>query len=278
MKLSPSVPSACRALLLAGAFFSTAAAAMPGAPMLSLDEACPMCAPVCEAGKPMRPVVVHEPVGPVYANALPDWAEVMSRTVTHFQESGEFARRHAAVRRQIAQWGAAPRSDSALPRAQEPWAFRWEIPAEMRGAFGRLSPSSEGTVAQYRTTWTRELLMIDGDDAAQRRWAERIWRSARQAGKRDLFGLPRIVVMQGATAPMREMLRDDPTGRVWFDQGGIIRRRIGLPALPAVASTSDAGLNVAVFVIDEEGNESAPAKTSGKASGKTSAPTNGRAL
>lgn len=268
MKLKNSVPSAC-ALLLAGALFANTAAAMPGAPMLTLDEACPMCAPVCEAGKPLRPVVVHEPAGPIYANALPDWAEVMARTVTHFQESGEFARRHAAVRRQIADWSTAPHSDSNLPRAQKPWEFRWEVPAEMRGAFERLSPSSEGSIAQYRTTWTRELLMIDGDDAAQRRWAERIWRSSRHAGKLDLFGLPRIVVMQGATAPMREMLRDDPNGRVWFDQGGVIRRRIGLPALPAVASTSDAGLRVTVFVIDDEGNEAGAQKTSAKASEKT---------
>lgn len=274
MKPNPSVPSAGRALLLAGALFSSAAAAMPGAPMLTLDEACPMCAPVCEAGKPHRPVVMHDPAGPVYANTLPDLAEVLSRTLIHFEESGEFARRHAAVRRQIADWSTAPRSDSHLPRAQEPWEFRWEVPAEMRGAFGRLSPSSEGSIAQYRTTWTRELLMIDGDDAAQRRWAERIWRASRHAGKLDLFGLPRIVVMQGATAPMREMLRDDPNGRVWFDQGGVIRRRIGLPALPAVASTSEAGLKVTVFVIDAEGKDVAPEKASAEPSEKTG----GRAL
>ena len=273
MKLKNSLPGAC-ALLLSGALLSNIAAAMPGAPMLTLDEACPMCAPVCEAGKAPRRVVVHDAAGPVYANTLPDWAEVLSRTVTHFAQSGEFARRHAAVRRQIAAWSDAPRSDSALPRAQKSWEFRWEVPEEMRGAFGRLSPSSEGSIAQYRTTWTRELLMIDGDDAAQRRWAERIWRASRHAGKLDLFGLPRIVVMQGATAPMREMLRDDPNGRVWFDQGGVIRRRIGLPALPAVASTSEAGLRVTVFVIDEEGNDAA----AGKSSAADSQTTDGRAL
>ncbi|MDO5531900.1 hypothetical protein [Sutterella sp.] len=229
------------------------ASAMPGAPMMKLAEISPACPSVHEDG---RKLVMHEPLGPVWENDLPDYAEVVMRQVKHFEETGEIAKRTAETKARMTRWADAPRAASQLGRAQTEEAWTEEIPRISSG-FGSITRTAQDVIAALAGAETsaavvsngsageaggnagnkalRTLLLINGDDAAQRQWAFAKLREAADAGCLGA-ACPKVVLLQGRLTPMRRLMASE-TGRIdlrlFFDQAGSIRRRLGIRALPA---------------------------------------------
>jgi hypothetical protein len=96
----------------------------------------------------------------------------------------------------------------------------------------------------------RKFLLIDGSDPEQRRWAAKEAENVLLSGQTSSELIPsnskktealRTVLVQGDLAEAAEAL---PQLRLWFDQGGSLRRRFGVTALPAKAELSADGLLV----------------------------------
>lgn len=229
--------------------------AMPGAPMLPLSEVCSTCAPT----ESHRPVVVHEAFGELHPNQMPDWAEILSLTIEHFRANGEFKRRQQAAKDRLTAWAQHPKPASALPRAEADRVHRELFPAELRralegfhGAPQASSAVSSAPVSRFGGlgAFHRKFLLIDGSDPEQRRWAAKEAENVLLTGQTGSELMPsslaktetlRTVLVQGDLAEAAQAL---PQLRLWFDQGGSLRRRFGVTALPAKAELSADGLLV----------------------------------
>lgn len=227
--------------------------AMPGAPMLPLSEVCSTCAPT----ESHRPVVVHEAFGELHPNQMPDWAEILSLTIEHFTAAGEFKRRQQAAKDRLTAWAQHPKPASALPRAEADRVHRELFPAELRRALEGFhdAPHASSAVSSSPVSrfgglgaFHRKFLLIDGSDPEQLRWAAKEAENVLFSSCSELIPSNskktealRTVLVQGDLAEAAEAL---PQLRLWFDQGGSLRRRFGVTALPAKAELSADGLLV----------------------------------
>lgn len=229
--------------------------AMPGAPMLPLSEVCSTCATT----ESHRPVVVHEAFGELHPNQMPDWAEILSLTIEHFRANGEFKRRQQAAKDRLTAWAQHPKPASALPRAEADRVHRELFPAELRRALEGFhdAPQASSAVSSAPVSrfgglgaFHRKFLLIDGSDPEQRRWAAKEAENVLLTGQTGSELMPsslaktetlRTVLVQGDLAEAAQAL---PQLRLWFDQGGSLRRRFGVTALPAKAELSADGLLV----------------------------------
>lgn len=213
------------------------ALAMPGAPMLPLAAFAPGCGDM-SAG---RPVIVHPAEGPVYPNDLPDWAEVLQMTLMHYEASGEFERRFAKLRADFAESAESPRGAVKLPRAAQKTRRVIPFPKELQAFQLRMNaPESP----QKKT-----FLLLDADDEAQRRWAAQ-WLKAE--ANRNGIALARVVVIAGERSRVAQALEAaHPFVKVLLDQGGEMRRMLGITALPVRAVFSLEGWEVETEVLEE---------------------------
>lgn len=234
-------------------FTSSVASAMPGAPMMKLTDLTPACTP------DPRALVLHEALGRTYPNDLPDWAEVVVRTIESLERSGALRQHVSTLERHVLNAAETPLpgvTGITLPRATAPRTFRLSVPPEaasaLRGlrAFGGEDGLSEGASRFATSRPARTLLLINAEDAAQLAWAVHERQVALQARRM----LPRIVVSTGTVKRVREALAatQDPDPRAWSDQGSTIRRRVGVTHLPARITTDPEGILVEEVVLKTE--------------------------
>ena len=211
--------------------------AMPGAPMLPLAAFAPGCGDM-SAG---RPVILHPAEGPVYPNDLPDWAEVLQMTLMHYEASGEFDRRFRKIRADFEESAESPRGAVKLPRAAQKTRRTIPFPKELQASQLRMHAPEN---PQKKT-----FLLIDADDAAQRQWAAQ-WLSAQ--AERDGIALARVVLIAGSRSRVaQELEAAHPFVKVLLDQGGQMRRMLGITALPVRAVFSLEGWEVETEVVEE---------------------------
>ena len=213
------------------------ALAMPGAPMLPLSAFAPGCGDLTAD----RSVILHPAEGPVYENDLPDWAEVLQLTIMHYESSGEFERRRQKTVSDMEAALESPRGAVKLPRAVRKDRRVIPFPEELKRFDLRMS---QGDDLQKKV-----FLLIDGDDEAQRRWAKTVLdEEARQKG----IAAAQVVLISGKRRLVLKELGDDAAlVRVLLDQGGQMRRMLGVSALPVRAAFSLEGWEVEAEVLEE---------------------------
>lgn len=213
------------------------ALAMPGAPMLPLSAFAPGCGDLTAD----RSVILHPAEGPVYENDLPDWAEVLQLTIMHYESSGEFERRRQKTVSDMEAAPESPRGAVKLPRAVRKDRRVIPFPEELKRFDLRMS---QGDDLQKKV-----FLLIDGDDEAQRRWAKTVLdEEARQKG----IAAAQVVLISGKRSLVLKELGDDAAlVRVLLDQGGQMRRMLGVSALPVRAAFSLEGWEVEAEVLEE---------------------------
>ena len=262
------------------------AEAMPDAPMLKLSESCPTCAQAPSADR--RAVIVHEAFGELRPNLMPDWAEVLSITLKHFEAAGAFEEKLSETKARVENWARNPMSASSLPRAKETLVRRESFRPEVREALKKLGLLDEAEALEKHragmglaqedlergsgergfgrfSALHRRFLLIDGNDPEQREWVKReaeksleaLSGNANAEAKLDAAQSQalepiRVVLAQGDLEKATELL---PELRLWFDQGGSLRRRLGVTALPAKADLSPEGL-----VVEEVGEHALSAR------------------
>ena len=213
------------------------ALAMPGAPMLPLSAFAPVRGDLTAD----RSVILHPAEGPVYENDLPDWAEVLQLTIMHYESSGEFERRRQKTVSDMEAALESPRGAVKLPRAVRKDRRVIPFPEELKRFDLRMS---QGDDLQKKV-----FLLIDGDDEAQRRWAKTVLdEEARQKG----IAAAQVVLISGKRSLVLKELGDDAAlVRVLLDQGGQMRRMLGVSALPVRAAFSLEGWEVEAEVLEE---------------------------
>lgn len=242
----------------------------------------------CTLGEAEPPVGIRHPaLGPVYPNIEPDFIDAAEAAAASAVDAGEWRRRSSAEARALAAWADAPASAGPLPRAVE--ALECPLRPVAAALFERLgrteSPGGAAPIAALLANWRRTLLFVDGEDPAQLAFAERFGRAAAKAaglasekpssaaeapsedeesGTRALIreaeaavhsggALPTFVLTAGRVSELARRLPPALAKRVRFDQGGSLRRALGLSAGPSIASLEARLITVRTIPIDESG-------------------------
>ena len=273
--MTRSAPLARRLFALAAAGILTAKAA-PAA---------------CTLGEAEPPVGIRHPaLGPVYPNIEPDFIDAAEAAAASAVDAGEWRRRSSAEARALAAWADAPASAGPLPRAVEALECPLRpVAAALFECLERLgqteSPGGAAPIAALLANWQRTLLFIDGEDPAQLAFAERFGRTGAKAagladdkpaaeaetprpdedgGARALIqeaeaavrsggALPTFVLTAGRVSELARRLPPALAKRVRFDQGGSLRRALGLSAGPSMAALEARLITVRTIPIDESG-------------------------
>lgn len=213
------------------------ALAMPGAPMLPLSAFAPGCGDLTAD----RSVILHPAEGPVYENDLPDWAEVLQLTIMHYESSGEFERRRQKTVSDMEAALESPRGAVKLPRAVRKDRRVIPFPEELKRFDLRMS---QGDDLQKKV-----FLLIDGDDEAQRRWAKTV---LDEEARRKGIAAAQVVLISGKRSlVLKELGNHAALVRVLLDQGGQMRRMLGVSALPVRAAFSLEGWKVETEALEE---------------------------
>ena len=213
------------------------ALAMPGAPMLPLSA----FAPGCDDLSAGRAVILHPAEGPVYENDLPDWAEVLQMTVIHYESSGEFERRRQKTVSDMEAALESPRGAVKLPRAVRNDRSMIPFPEELKRFDLRMSQDDDPQKKVF--------LLIDGDDEAQRRWAKTVL--VEEARRKGLPSDQVVLISGKRSLVLKELGNHAALVRVLLDQGGQMRRMLGVSALPVRAAFSLEGWEIEAEVLED---------------------------
>jgi len=182
-------------------------------------------------------------VGRLYPVAEADLLQTIRHRLVELQRSGELARLLRGAAHRARRYAARPPGLS-LPRARVPRVYylqpRLRLANDVYDHRGRVLHYAGGSVNPLRQRpLSRRLLLFDGDDAAQRRWAARQLRVA---------GSPaRLILVNGSPQALQRRY----AWRVYFDQYGQLAGRLGITALPAVVSQQDDRLRIEQVALDE---------------------------
>ena len=164
--------------------------------------------------------------GRTYEIAERDLLELIEARLKALEASGELevlqARFGASVKERLRRPRGVtlPRATRARARSYDPSIT---VPADILDADGALLVAAGTRVNPLDSvSLTTPLLFFDGDDEAQRRWARTL-----------LDGAPHDFVPVLTNGPVLELM-ETWRAPLYFDQGGIYVRKLGLEALPVI--------------------------------------------
>lgn len=181
-------------------------------------------------------VAMDRQVAPTHPIVEPDWRALLDRRVQEAERLGLFEAKRRETLAALTRHRARP-VEHPLPPARQVRVTERALIAD--DAAERLPEATRQALA----TLSRRYVLFDGD-----RWEQRVWAAARARGTQA-----RLVVATGALATPKAQLvrlngtrRADPTAgmRLFADQGGVLARRFGVAALPAVIELADGRLRV----------------------------------
>lgn len=185
---------------------------------------------------------IHIAPNSISAEPDPDWLSLLESRAAEAVRSGEWAERLKAHEAALAKWADAP----VMPfqRGMVRTAVDVTKPTGFTAQALEASPFPAGTWAGF----SRLYLFVDAESDVQLRFAERF-----AASLPDGTGL-RPVAVGGRPQRLSERL----SMRAWADQGGVLVRRLAVPALPAVVRLTPETIRIHVPALDAEGIPDAP--------------------
>lgn len=180
---------------------------------------------------------IHAAPNPIALEPDPDWQSLLEARAAEAVRSGEWAERMKAHEAALTKWAEAP----VMPfrRGMVRTAVDVTKPTGFSARSLDASPFPEGTWSNF----SRLYLFVDADSDVQVRFAERF-----AAALPDGTAL-RPVAAGGRPALLSERL----SMRSWADQGGVLMRRLAIPALPAVVRLTPETVRIHVPALDAEG-------------------------
>lgn len=189
------------------------------------------------ADAPLRVIGLHAAPNPVSAEPDPDWQSLLEARAAEAVRSGEWTKRLKAQEAALARWAEAP----VMPfrRGMVRTAVDVTKPTGFTSAGLAESPFPAGTWNGF----SRLYLFVDADSDVQLRFAERF-----------AAALPEGTALRPVAAGGRPALLSERLAmRAWADQGGVLLRRLAIPALPAVVRLTPETVRIHVPALDAEG-------------------------
>lgn len=191
----------------------------------------------CQSSADLTVLGVHTAPNPISVPADPDWLSLLEDRARKALKSGEWAERLREHDARLRAWADAP-----VPPIRRGMT-RTTIDVTKPTGLTADQLNSAGFPAGTWSGFARLYLFVDCENETQLRFAERF---AAALPEGTTF---RPVAAAGRPAELARRL----SVRAYADQGGILMRRLGLPALPAVVRLTPEAVRIVVPALDVEG-------------------------
>jgi len=176
-------------------------------------------------------------VGPVYPVAEPDLLELIQSRLQQKQKSGELARIERDFRDRSRQSIESPQPVAGLVRTRSPRSFLFDpsvsVPETLRDHEGKVMVAAGTRVNPLDfVSLSNHLIFFDARDSAQTKKA--------LALRRHYQGRAHLILTGGSYVDF--MKRFDV--RVYFDQQGLLVRRLGIRQVPALVTQEGKRLRI----------------------------------
>lgn len=173
--------------------------------------------------------------GTTYVIEEEDPITLIQQKLKTMEESGDLKRHNQELHKKTKSSIERPNPVEGITRATETRVFYYDpsyrVPEDLKDHFGQVF-AKKGTIINPLDTigLAQELVFIDSDDEDQKTWA--INKASQDYVK--------IILVTGAPLALSEELKSP----VYFDQAGILTKKLGITHIPAVVSQSELQLRV----------------------------------
>jgi hypothetical protein len=181
-------------------------------------------------GEMATPARLDLTVAATYPVVEPDWRELLARRVKEAERLGLFEVKRQALANELRRRRERPVT-RPLPAARE--RRHTQRPLYDEDALAALPEATQAAL----TALHRRYVLFDGDSLAQRVWAVK---ELAKAPSRAVVATGSMATPEGLLRRLDGTRRADPTRgvRLWADQGGVLARRFGIAALPALVEVT----------------------------------------
>lgn len=182
--------------------------------------------------------------GVIYSIEEQDPIALIQKKLKVMDDNGELARRNLELQKKARTSVERPKPVEGIIKATEDRIFYYDptyvVKKDLYDHQGRIFAKKGSRINPLETvSLSTNLLFFDGDDAAQLDWVKEQLTKSREAK------LLRLILVKGAPLTLSEELKVS----VYFDQGGILTKKIGIKHVPAVVSQETLRLRIEEIVL-----------------------------
>jgi conjugal transfer pilus assembly protein TraW len=173
--------------------------------------------------------------GTTYSIEEEDPIQLILQKLRTMDENGDLTRHNKELQKKTKTAIERPKPAHDITRANETRVFYYDpsyrVPEDLKDHFGQVF-AKKGTIINPLETigLAQELVFIDSDDEDQKAWVI-------EKARHDPI---KIILVNGAPLSLSEELKEP----VYFDQAGILTKKLGIKHVPAVVTQSDLKLRV----------------------------------
>lgn len=187
--------------------------------------------------------------GQVYPIAEPDILDFIHARLGELQKEGQLQKMQEQFTQNVIAHTLRPTPVTGIQEVTAPKTFYYDptftAPINVYNQQGVLVVKAGARVNPFDYSTLREvLLFINADDPAQVKWA---------LATKQQFDLTKIILVQGN---IKTASTDDKLGRIYFDQDGVLCKKLGITAVPALVMQSGKQLKIEELPVDDMGAQS----------------------
>ncbi len=187
--------------------------------------------------------------GQVYPIAEPDILDFIHARLGALQKDGQLQKMQEQFTHNVIAHTLRPTPVSGMGEVTTSRIFYYDptftAPINVYNQQGIMVVKAGTRVNPFDYTTLREvLLFINADDPAQVKWA---------LATKQKFDLTKIILVEGN---IKTASTDDHLGRIYFDQDGVLCKKLGITAVPALVMQSGKQLKIEELPVDGLGAQS----------------------
>jgi conjugal transfer pilus assembly protein TraW len=173
--------------------------------------------------------------GTIYSIDEQDPIQLIQQKLKVWQENGELERHHLALQKKTKAAIQRPKPVEGITKATETRVFYYDptygVPEDLKDHTGKIFYQKDTKINPLETvSLSSSLLFFDGDDLGQKAWAL----------QKSKEGPLKLILIKGAPLALSEEWKIP----VYFDQGGILTKKLGIQHTPALVTQEGLHLRI----------------------------------
>ncbi len=182
--------------------------------------------------------------GVVFPIEEEDPLQLIQQKLRMMEESGEIERHHRILQKKAIAAIERPKPIESITKATELRVFYYDpsyiVKEDMTDHQGRAFIKKGAKINPLETvSLSQNLLFFDGDDREQVSWAQSFLSTERSENKPQK-GVVKLILIKGTPLALSEEFNIP----VYFDQGGILTKKLGIQHVPASVTQEDLHLRI----------------------------------
>lgn len=175
--------------------------------------------------------------GVIFSIEEEDPIQLIQQKLKLMEQRGELKRHNIELQKKIKASVERPKPIEGITRAQKPKVFYYDptyvVPEDLKDHLGRVFHRKGTKINPLETvSLSQSLLFLDGDDAQQKAWALSRMQSSVPSIENNKIEKVRLILIKGSPLKLSEELGIP----VYFDQGGVLCKKLGIQHVPAVVT------------------------------------------